>query len=295
MKILISNLPKNPWWGHGTPIYENNPAMKEGVVPNQELVEIEIYLLKKLFEKLPLELVDLDFPYILDQHNFDLRQHDFVFVRDLFTSDQNGNVVISKFREKERQIEADIIQVILDAMGYKTHRLPESSDCFAEGGEFYYCSKEKFLFGGISRNNIKGTEKVAEILNVKELVVLESKAFHLDTIFTPVFNKENKTVAVITAKELLTNESVRNLTVFCEKNGIELVKVSPEEAIGTDTELGEFAVNCLPLPGYLIGPARFRSNKIDPLLKSLGVMHITIPTTQFRLSGGAIHCLTNEL
>ena len=102
MKILISNLPKNPWWGHGTPIYENNPAMKEGVVPNQELVEIEIYLLKKLFEKLPLELVDLDFPYILDQHNFDLRQHDFVFVRDLFTSDQNRNVVISKFREKER-------------------------------------------------------------------------------------------------------------------------------------------------------------------------------------------------
>jgi len=32
-----------------------------------------------------------------------------------------------------------------------------------------------------------------------------------------------------------------------------------------------------------------------PLLKELDVMHITVPTTQFRLSGGAIHCLTNEL
>ena len=28
MKILISKLPKNPWWGHGTPMYENNPVMK---------------------------------------------------------------------------------------------------------------------------------------------------------------------------------------------------------------------------------------------------------------------------
>ena len=47
MKILISHLPKHKWWGHGTPIYENNPAMKEGVVPNQELVEIEMYMMTK--------------------------------------------------------------------------------------------------------------------------------------------------------------------------------------------------------------------------------------------------------
>ena len=40
MKILISHLPKHDWWGHGTPIYKNNPAMKQGMVPNQELVEI---------------------------------------------------------------------------------------------------------------------------------------------------------------------------------------------------------------------------------------------------------------
>lgn len=88
MKILFSRLPDNPWWGHGTPMYENNPAMKEGVVPNQELVEIEMYLLNKLFGKLPVETIEIDFPAILDQHHFDLRKHDFVFVRDLFISNQ---------------------------------------------------------------------------------------------------------------------------------------------------------------------------------------------------------------
>ena len=63
----------------------------------------------------------------------------------------------------------------------------------------------------------------------------------------------------------------------------------------TKEQLGEFAVNCCPLPGYLIGPTRFRSLKANQLLKELDVMHITVPTTQFRLSGGSVHCLTNEL
>ena len=96
MKILISHLPKHDWWGHGTPIYKNNPAMKQGVVPNQQLVQIEMYMLTQLFNKLPIEVVEIDFPYFLDKQNLDQRQHDFVFVRDLFVSDQSGKIIISK-------------------------------------------------------------------------------------------------------------------------------------------------------------------------------------------------------
>ncbi len=295
MKILISKLPSNPWWGHGTPIYENNPAMKEGMVPIQELVEIEMFMLSTLMNRLPIETVELDFPYILDQHNFDLRNHDFVFVRDLFVSNQSDKIIISKFREKARQMEADIMQVILDSWGYKTSRLPETSNCYAEGGEFYFCRKEGVLFSGVSRNNQSGAEKVAQEFNVKELIILKSNAFHLDTIFTPVMDKNSKLVALISCTELMDQNSVKRLQDFSSQRGIHLVDVPPEDAIGTDTELGEFAVNCQPLPGYLIGPTRFRSNKVAPLLDSLGVIHITVPTTQFRLSGGAIHCLTNEL
>ena len=50
---------------------------------------------------------------------------------------------------------------------------------------------------------------------------------------------------------------------------VELVEVDPEDSIGTKEQLGEFAVNCCPLPGYLIGPTRFRSLKANQLLKEL--------------------------
>ncbi len=38
------------------------------------------------------------------------------------------------------------MQVILGSWEYKTSRLPETSDCYAEGGEFYYCPNEGVLF-----------------------------------------------------------------------------------------------------------------------------------------------------
>lgn len=295
MKVMISKLPSNPWWGHGTPMYENNPAMKEGNVPHQGIVEFEMDMLSHLLQKLPVEVEELDFPYILDQHNFDTRKHDFVFVRDLFISNQKGEMVISCFRERARQLEADIMQVILNAMGYKTHRLSDSCDVYAEGGEFYYCKNENVLFAGQCRNNQKGSETTAGLLNVDQLVNLKSDAFHLDTIFTPVFDKNNDMAALIGCTDLMTADSKSDLRNFAKKNDVPLVEVSSGDAIGTKNELGDFSVNCLPLPGYLVGPSRFRDKRVDSLLQSLGVLHVTVPLTQYRLSGGAVHCATNEL
>ena len=295
MKILISHLPKHNWWGHGTPIYKNNPAMKQGMVPNQELVEIEMYMMTQLFNRLPFEVVEINFPNFLDKHNKEDRQHDFVFVRDLFVSNQNGRVIISKFSEKARQVESDIMEIMLDSMGYETIRIPDTINATAEGGEFYYCSGKKILFSGECRNNVKGAEWVAQEFNVNELVIIKSNVFHLDTIFTPVINKDNELAAMIACTALMEKDSIINLKSFAKRLSVELVEVDPEDSIGTVDQLGEFAVNCCPLPGYLIGPTRFRSLKVNQLLKELNVMHITVPTTQFRLSGGAVHCLTNEL
>ena len=254
-----------------------------------------MYIMTKLFNKLPIEIVEIDFPNFLDQQNKEKRKHDFVFVRDLFISDQNGKTIISKFREKARQVEADIMQIMLESMGYETKRIPNDSSATAEGGEFYYCPGDKVLFSGACRNNIEGAEWVAQEFNVDELVIMKSNIFHIDTLFTPVINKDNKLAAVIACTKLMENKSAENLRQFTKGKNIELVEVEPEDAVGTNQKLGEFAVNCEPLPGYLVGPTRFRSKKVLPLLKELDVMHITVPTTQFRLSGGAVHCLTNEL
>ena len=295
MKILISNLPKHKWWGHGTPIYKDNPAMKQGMIPNQELVEVEMHMLTQLFNRLPVEVIEVDFPNFLDQQNTEKRKHDFVFVRDLFISDQNGKVIISKFSEEARQVESDMMEIMLDSMGYQTIRIPDTIDAKAEGGEFYYCSGAKILFSGACRNNIKGAEWVAQEFDVNELVIMKSNVFHLDTLFTPVIKKDNQLGAMIACTSLMDKKSINNLRSFSNKMAVELVEVDPEDSIGTKEQLGEYAVNCCPLPGYLNGPTRFRSIKANQLLKELDVMHITVPTTQFRLSGGSVHCLTNEL
>ena len=295
MKILISNLPKHKWWGQGTPIYKDNPAMKLGMIPNQELVEVEMHMLTQLFNRLPVEVIEVDFPNFLDQQNTEKRKHDFVFVRDLFISDQNGKAIISKFSEEARQVESDMMEIMLDSMGYQTIRIPDTINAKAEGGEFYYCSGAKILFSGACRNNIKGAEWVAQEFDVNELVIMKSNVFHLDTLFTPVIKKDNQLGAMIACTSLMDKESINNLRSFSNKMAVELVEVDPEDSIGTKEQLGEFAVNCCPLPGYLIGPTRFRSLKANQLLKELDVMHITVPTTQFRLSGGSVHCLTNEL
>ena len=137
--------------------------MKEGVVPNQELVEIEMFMMSKLFNRLPIEAIEIDFPYFLDKQNTEQRQHDFVFVRDLFVSDQNGKVIISKFREKARQVEADIMQIMLESMRYKTIRIPENSTATAEGGEFYYCPGDGVLFSGIPIGKILVDNEIIKV------------------------------------------------------------------------------------------------------------------------------------
>ena len=60
-------------------------------------------------------------------------------------------------------------------------------------------------------------------------------------------------------------------------------------------KIGTFAANALPLPGVLFRPDYFSNPSIDEQLKKLGIKTIINPTSQFQLSGGSIHCVTNEL
>ena len=124
MKIIISSLPNNPWWGNGTPQYDDNPAMVLGTQPNQHLLESEWNALRQMLKE---KLDDLDiipFPSKLDDLNSASWKHDFIFVRDLFAGNQNGDVVVARFREKERQAEEEIIEEWLMQQDVKIHKLP---------------------------------------------------------------------------------------------------------------------------------------------------------------------------
>ena len=252
-------------------------------------------MLRQTLNTLPIDFEALPFPKELDSRYPNHWKHDFVFFRDLYVSNQKGDVVVARFREKERQAEEIIIEDWLYQQDVQVHTLPSEGDYFIEGGEFYFCPTENILFAGESRNSPKGNEKTAKLLNVGELIILKANAFHLDTLFTPVFNQQNELCLLIVCTQLLDKDSKIRLRDFSKKRGIQLLEIPPEEAIGLGSKLGSFAVNCLSLPGHLVGPTHFKTATVISALEKRKIKHSVVPLSQFRLSGGAVHCLTNEL
>ena len=62
MKIVLSKLPESGWWKNGVPKYNDNPAMKQGKIPNMSLlVKERDYLIKAISEE-GHEIIELDFP-----------------------------------------------------------------------------------------------------------------------------------------------------------------------------------------------------------------------------------------
>ena len=284
--------PLSGWWNTGIPKYDDYPAMKEGSIPNTKILASERRKLKKTINETEHELIEIEFPKELDNKK---PGHDFVFIRDPFISNQKGKVVILRSGEPLRRRENHIVKNILEKMGYSTTSIPDKKGIRADGGEFYFCSKGDYLFSGIQRNTRKGIESTAEALEVKKLLILDGLGYHLDTFFTPVLHKNGALAALIVCSEILSVQSKKDLIHFAETENIPVFEIPPMDAIGTSKKLGTFAVNALPLPGLLIRPNNFTNPILDQKLSDLGIECIVTPTSQFQLSGGSIHCVTNEL
>ena len=292
MKIVLSKLPSSGWWANGIPKYKDNPAMVEGAVPDIELLDKERKNLITSVVSTGIEVVELDFPAELDQYE---RKHDFVFIRDPFISDQNGLAIILRAGEPQRRIENRLVKRFLENLELEIVEMPDKAGMRADGGEFYFCKKNNVLFSGLKRNTNRGVDFVAERLNVNQLVILEGEGFHLDTFFTPVLNKSGCICSVVACTALMTIESKNALYKFADNLDIPVFEIPPNDAIGTKSKVGSFATNALPLPGTLIHPSPFSNPDIDERIMKMGIDVVINPTSQFQLSGGSVHCLTNEL
>lgn len=292
MKIVISKLPKSGWWQNGIPKYDDNPAMVEGAIPDLNIVEKERQGLISSIRDSGHEVIEFDFPDELDQ---DEPKHDFMFIRDPFISDQNGTAVILRAGEPQRRVENKIVKIYLESMGMNIVEIPDEKGIRADGGEFYFCAKDNVLFSGLQRNTRIGADHVAEALNVKEMIILKGDGYHLDTFFTPVINIDGRISALIVCTSILSNGSKKRLYQFADEKDIPVFVIPPDDAIGTGKMIGNFAANALPLPGVLIRPNHFTDPSIDEKLMDMGIDRIITPTSQFQLSGGSVHCMTNEL
>ena len=292
MKIAISSLPKKPWWSDGIIGYKDNPFMKNGTVPNQNLLIKERLNLIATLKKNKIEVIEFPFPKILEESKFG---HDYVFMRDSFISDLNGNVLMLKFAEKKREAETEIVANELEKLNFNLKELPTKKNILAEGGEFYFCPNDKLLFSGINRNTIAGAEYVASFLNANELILIDTPSFHLDTVFTTVFDKQGALSAMIVCEELITKDSFKNLEKISIKLNVHIIIIPAKDSIGTDNYLGSLAVNSFCAPGLLISSSKYSDFSVEQKLDSLGVNTEVCPVSQFQLSGGSVHCLTNEL
>ena len=292
MKIVLSKLPKSGWWSRGIPKYIDNPAMKKGRVPNSTLLNKERNSLISAIKEEGHEIIELEFPKQLDSVN---PNHDFVFIRDPYISNQNGKVVILRAGEPKRRIENKVIISLLEQLHVKICEMPDRPGWRADGGEFFYCAKNKILFSGLKRNSQKGVDFVAEELDVDKVVLLKGTGFHLDTFFTPVLNKDGYIAAFIICKKALEPLSKKVLYRFADQNNIPVFNIPERDALGTEKQIGKFAVNALPLPGVLLKPDYFSNPIIDEQLGDLGIKIKVSHASQFQLSGGSVHCVTNEL
>ena len=288
IKIALSGLPNNDWWGSGISAYKDNDMMADGVTPNQELVVSEHNNLKNAIENLEIETLSIPFTKELEENE----KFDFIFMRDHFLCNTSKKIVMCNMRLEERFDEGKFVVDKLKQLGYTISYLP-NQDCLAEGGEFFYLPKENILLAGICRNNIQGAESMAELMDVNKLHLLPSEGYHLDTAICPIFNKDYDCIGINCAKEVFDEKNYATLKELCSKYSWELIDI--ENYNQKKSLEARAAMNALTLPGFLISGAPIVSKKVKDFTSSNNIQMYISSVSQFNLSGGSVHCLTNEL
>ena len=288
IKIALSALPKNDWWGSGIVAYQDNDMMLDGAQPNQSVLENEYHQLVDLTKSLGLETVIVPFSDTLEKEE----KFDFIFMRDHFLCNKNKEIVMCNMRLDERLMEGKFVIETMQKLGYTIHYLP-TQECLAEGGEFFYLPKENILLAGLCRNNLRGAESMAELMGVDQLHIIESNGYHLDTAICPIFNNEYNCIGINCAKEVFNQQNYNILKDMCTKYNWELLAIENQDM--KKSLVARSAMNCLTLPGLLIGTSSINSKNVTDFVQQNNIhMHVS-NVSQFNLSGGSVHCLTNEL
>ena len=287
IKISISSLPQKGWWNNGIVAYHDNDMMSNGAIPNQDLLKKEHDNLTAILQKYSLDTVIIPFGKEIEIN----KKYDFVFMRDHFLCNTNKDIVMCNMKLSERMNEGKYVISTLNDLEYKVSFLDEN--CIAEGGEFFFLPKENILLAGQGRNNLSGAEQMAEMLKVSSLHIINSSGYHLDTSISPIFNDEYDCIGLICAREVFSDKEINDLRSICRSNQWELIEIEHQDI---DSSLSfRTAMNGLTLPGLFIGSKNLNQKQISDFALSNNIIFDYANVSQFNLSGGSVHCLTNEL
>ena len=286
IKIALSALPKNDWWGSGIVAYPDNDMMVDSHKNQFETIAL------KIWNHAELGYQENQSSELLADALEKEEKFDFIFMRDHFLCNKNKTIVMCNMRLEERLDEGKFVIEKMQQSGYRVNYLP-TQDCLAEGGEFFYLPKENILLAGLRRNNLKGAESMAELMEVDQLHIIQSDGYHLDTAICPIFNDEYDCIGINCAKEVFDNKNYSTLRDICKKHSWKLLDIENQDR--KKSLIARSAMNCLTLPGLLLGTSPIKNTNIIDFTHQNNIqMHVS-NVSQFNLSGGSVHCLTNEL
>ena len=185
-------------------------------------------------------------------------------------------VVISKFRFKERAGEERYFKEWFLAAGYTVHEL--SSGAFEGEGDALFAGDTLFCGYGF-RSDRSAHEEVASLLGVSNVVAVQlqdPRFYHLDTCFCP-----------LTPKLALVHPGAFNAQDLATlEQSIELIRVPPEDAV-------HFVCNAVVLGSDVVLPAGCSTTY--KALADRGFTTHPVPLGEFIKAGGAAKCLSLKL
>lgn len=303
-KIIIIDLPKShgsiTWcWYDGYVVHEGHKSnslnhatlysKEHNILPDQNRLRNDFDNFKKVLETAGFDVIVLPFPDPLNQ--IDSLHHDAVFIRDSWFM-FNDYRIKGHYSVSVRQKEADVYAPIMaEKFNKKIIELPQGA--YLEFWETTYLQTQdgSFYFGGLSRSNKIGHDFVKNIVKPDHYILLESTWYHLDTVFSPVIDKNNKIIALLVTKWMFTPSSIKLL----ESLHIEIIFLDNIDSSWAGSELWNYSVNALLAPGILVSCAQFTTAGVEKKLADLGIHHYIVPLTDYKYAWWSVHCLTNEI
>ncbi len=286
-------------WHNGYPVHQGETeasmnyatlyAHEQGIIPDQILLRQEWLNFIHMLLTAGFHLHIVPFPEELNRP--DSLFHDAVFIRDagiMF----HGIWIKSRFSVPDRVVEGEHHTSLIQRKFDKTViTLPEGAHL--EGGDINYIETGvgSFYFGGLSRSNKEGHDFVRQIIKPDHYILMESEGYHLDTVFTPVVDRENVLSALIITTGMIAEDSLDQL----RKLNVDIIEVEPIDSSGSQDVLGDYAINALIAPGIMVNSSHFQTSGVERRLEEMGICRFVAPLTSFRYAGGSVHCLTNEI
>lgn len=263
-------------------------ANQKHIIPNQKELREEWLNFVYTLTIAGFRINMLPFPEELNQP--ETLCHDAIFIRDGGII-YRGLWIQGRFSVQARSMESIYsTRLIASTLNKTIVTVPEGG--YLEGGEINYLVTKDgvFYFGGLSRANRKGHDFVRDIIRPDHYTLIESEGYHLDTLFTPVVNADNRIMAFIIASKTVSPESMKQLRSL----GFPIIEISPEDSSGEGDSLGNYSVNCLTAPGVMVNSSKFATPGVEEELSKLGIARYICPLPNFKYAGGSVHCLTNE-